>query len=533
MRSLRNPIVVATLIALSWSVARVVIAHRTGIPVPQIHDEFSYLLGADTFAKGRLANPPHPIAEFFDSPHVLVRPVYASKYPPGQALVLALGEKVFGSPFWGVVIENALLIFTVALAVSVWVSTMWGAGVAVILALYLLPPNYWADSYWGGALTAAGGTLVVLAIVFHRDRRLLASGLAFGSGAAILFFTRPYEGGAFTLAIIGVYFVRNGWRFVLIPALAAAPILLAALAWTGYYNRAVTGDPFLLPYILHDRQYNVAPPFWILPRRPEPVYSHPRLAAQHGLGGWEDSAYSRHRPWWNGLARGVTLSLLFTASQVSGFLGLLVFAVPVAWRDWRFRQLSAVLLFFIAALSIESFNLPHYAAPALGAVAILTGVWLERLWTMDRHAITAGKAVGVAFFGFAIAGMNGAEFLATPLRADRQQLIQRLSTLNAPQLVLVRYPTPSWNIDVEWVYNSADIDSQHVIFAHDLGPERDENLLRYYPGRQAWIASVDDSGYRLDPYPSAATDATAARAAMIASAGSVPSRILISSGGRK
>ena len=72
--------------------------------------------------------------------------------------------------------------------------------------------------------------------------------------------------------------------------------------------------------------------------------------------------------------------------------------------------------------------------------------------------------------------------------------------MSGPQLVLVRYD--SWHeILDEWVYNSANIDASKVVWAREMDPANNRELMRYYHDRKAWLVEPDRMPAQMLPYP--------------------------------
>ncbi len=470
------------------------------VPKPTIYDEFSYILQADTFAHGRLTNPTHQLWPFFESAYVLQHPSYASKYPPAQSLAMAGGQALFGDPWFGVWLSCGVMAAALVWAMQGWLPPAW-ALLGGLLALPLAIGSYWMNSYWGGAVSAIGGALLLggYARVVRRKQPWYA--LAMGIGIAILANTRPYEGLIFSIPV-AIAFLASRPRWGAVALIAV--VLVPAFAATGYYNRAVTGSALQLPFTEYARQYARIPLFNFQPLHPANANLPPSLYDLHQ--NWEPREWQK--------ARTVELFWLrakdwkdVAATVLGSFLpGLMIVAFfPNLWRDRRIRLPLLCVLAALAGSLIEIRYYQHYFGPAAAALLILEVQSLRHLRQWKLRNRPSGRflsrAIPALVIGAAVASQGrlivGPE--RQPVNARRDKVALAVDDLVNQHVILVRY-TGHQSPHEEWVYNGANIDAQNVIWAHDLGAAENARLLEYYKGRKFWLFQPDIDPTRIDPY---------------------------------
>ena len=63
-------------------------------------------------------------------------------------------------------------------------------------------------------------------------------------------------------------------------------------------------------------------------------------------------------------------------------------------------------------------------------------------------------------------------------------------------LVLVKPKTDPDNV-FQWIYNDADIDASRVVWARDMGPQENAELLSYFRDRTVWLLDVNAKPVRM------------------------------------
>lgn len=483
---------------------RIALLPRISVPKPIIHDEFSYLLAADTYAHGRLANPTHPFWQHFESFQEMQQPTYSSKYQVLPGLTLAFGQKFFGEPWVGVLLTSSLLSAAMCWMLQGWIAPGWALLGGLLFALRIGVFSYWMNSYEGGSVAAIGGALAVGGMARIWKRRASYHSLTWAFGVSILMHSRPYDAAVLAAssgAVLVWLLLKSGVperAVVTRIALPAFGVLALSVGAVAYVDYRVTGNALTLPYVAHDRQYEVASPILLAPLRPEPVYRHAVMRHFYTTQDPDLRRSSREEPLTRLLGKAASLSDFFV-----GFwpVSIVLLLLPFPLRSTEERVTITLALVCLASVAILIIAFPHYAAAFAGVIVLRSLQVLSRLSNW-RKPVGPALAAGI----IAVLVLTGRDSLSRALAARaadfgaaRAAMNRRLSEMPGKQLVLVRY-APGHNDQNEWVFNGANIDDQKVIWAREMTRDEDRPFLQYFGGRRVWLLEPGQSPPKLVPY---------------------------------
>jgi hypothetical protein len=461
---------------------------------PKTHDEGSYAIQMHMLARGRLWMPPHPLADFFDTFYVIVRPVYASQYFPGTAL-LYVPSVWLGWPTWLLpVIASGAIVGLVYRITTELVDGVAGA-LAALMTVALGWFRMLSILLFSQVPMLLLGLLAVWAwLRWRRHRRpgwLVAVGALAGWGAI----TRPADALCYAVPVgVGIaydLFGRSARHWAVAAALLVAgglPFLLIQFR----FNQGVTGSALKTPFQLYARRDFPQTEFGFPRYDPSvrPASSLPQKQALYEQ--WAVPFIKRHQPaelpraWakrWLPMAFGAALpARVLIIPFVVGLLGLTTAPRRVVW--------ATLPLFFLAYVP-HTFFLEHYSvafAPAVLLGVVLGFRVLEETWPRHRAAIASASATAVVVLSLSSLhelnhNVDDETFHSPMLKFVNEQL-PYLAGLQRPAVVLFRWAEgenpieePVYNSDVAWP------DDAPIIRAHDLG-ERNREIFEYYAKAQ-------------------------------------------------
>ncbi len=485
-------------------------------PPPQIHDEFSYLLQADTFAHGRVTNPTPPYWEHFETEYTLLEPTYASQYQPAQGLILALGEVVFHHPWWGAWLSIGLMCGALCWALNEIVPPRWALAGALGAALQFGIFGLWMNSYFGGGVAAAAGALVAGCLArMGRHRRPRSSAAICAAALIVVFATRPFEALLWSIvaAAFGLYLLLRdkSWRLrpfavdLLGPFLVVFAIGAGLLAW---YNWRVTGNAAEPPYLAYQHIYGTPQPYWWQPPVTAADFRYPEIRDNYlnqlRLYKERNSPAQIMRAEQTRLAN-------FWRFFVGPFYTPALLFLPWALRDRRIRPwLLASIPFVLAKATYHAWYPAHSAPETILIVLLMLQCWrhLRAFWRTRETGLAASRMLAAALCLTVVLGNAGraAEPLLTrlglvhlapvweslyPAKRLRDEVSAELAQIPGKHLVFVKYD-PGHCFCEEWVFNTAELSEQRIIYARTYTPQSDEALAQAFPDHDVWVIEPDE-----------------------------------------
>ncbi|HEY2374655.1 MAG TPA: glycosyltransferase family 39 protein [Gemmatimonadaceae bacterium] len=497
---------------------------------PVIHDESAYLLQAQLFAHLRWTGAAPPIPEFFEQLHVLVDGALASKYPPGNSLVLTLGV-LLGVPGLPVVLLNAsagALMYVLARRIS--------GGVVALFTWVVwqssFPDIYYHANYMSESVTGLTWLMTWWGILRWRDgdgRRWLVVAAA---AVAWCMITRPVTGLALGMVAMSVVSWRcrrtRAWPD-LVPAVSAAAFILAIIP---LWSWRTTGDPRVMPLTYYTKTYVPFDkpgfasgaddrPSARLPRDLLRIqYAFYQEHLRHTIANLPKIAWARitmldrdaFYEWRGGLRLFALLGLL--ALSVEGWIALVAFIAQFvlylsyahpAWWTMYYVECTPVLA-FITALGMTRVLASVYRAKPVGSVALprsLTRTVAAMRMALASPAATDGRRLATAALVIAAVGLvaTGAvtRQVKVTLGQDHSfydafaQLVRQIPEKQA--IVFVRY-TDKHPDGLSLVRNVPDLDQAPVWTVYDRG-EDNARLMALAPDRAPYL--FDEKSWSLKP----------------------------------
>jgi hypothetical protein len=292
-----------------------------------------------------------------------------------------------------------------------------------------------------------------------------------------------------------------------------------------FHSLLTVWSPWVPPYLVEARNNNPVPYFpWPVPK-PIPVYHHAVMRDYylHTLVGHYREGRSITGMLKTDVVALVRLRVFYFGPELSLPVLVALSSLPYGF-SWTNIHTDTRFLLLVCATSLAGSMVtlwfyPHYAAPMASATLALVLQAMRRL----RSQVGRGQSVGV----FMVRAVPLICLLMLALRVEARPLSLECKWPEAASLSwctsgpknlaramtaagLRRYPGRHLAIvhygpqhDVwynEWVYNEADIDRAKVVWARDMGPAQNKELIDYFRDRQVWLVEADDTPPKVLPY---------------------------------